>query len=43
MLLKKRLSKDEALFEKYKAKMTDYIEKGHAEKIPRKSTFPIIL
>ena len=32
LLLKKRLLKDEALFEKYKTTMTDYIEKGHAEK-----------
>ena len=35
LLLKKRLLKDEALFEKYKTTMTDYIEKGHAEKIPK--------
>jgi len=32
-LLKKRLLKDEALFEKYKTVMTDYIENGHAEKV----------
>ena len=34
-LLKKRLLKDEALFEKYKTTMTDYIENGHAEKVPK--------
>ena len=34
LLLKKRLLRDEALPEKYKATMTDYIEKGHAERIP---------
>ena len=34
LLLKKRLLRDEALREKYKATMTDYIEKGHAERIP---------
>ena len=33
MLLKKQLLRDEALCEKYKATMTDYIEKGHAERI----------
>jgi len=35
LLLKKRLLKDEALFEKYKTTITDYIEKGHAEKVPK--------
>ena len=35
LLLKKRLLRDEALREKYKATMTDYIEKGHAERIPK--------
>ena len=34
LLLKKRLLRDEALHEKYKVTMTDYIEKGHAERIP---------
>ena len=34
LLLKKRLLRDEAMPEKYKATMTDYIEKGHAEMIP---------
>ena len=34
LLLKKRLLRDEAMREKYKATMTDYIEKGHAERIP---------
>jgi len=34
-LLKKRLLKDEALFEKYKTTMTDYIENGHAKKVPK--------
>ena len=34
-LLKKRLLKDEALFEKYKTTMTDYIENSHAEKVPK--------
>ncbi len=35
LLLKKRLLKDEALFEKYKTTMTDNIEKGHAKKVPK--------
>ena len=34
LLLKKRLLKDEALLEKYKTTMADYIESGHAEKVP---------
>ena len=34
LLLKKRLLRDKAMGEKYKATMTDYIEKGHAEGIP---------
>ena len=34
LFLKRRLLRDEALREKYKAKMTDYIEKGHDERIP---------
>ena len=34
-LLKKRLIKDEALYEKYKTTMTDYIENGHAQKVPK--------
>ena len=34
LLLKKRLLKDEALLEKYKTTMADYIENGHAEKVP---------
>ena len=33
LLLKKRLLKDDAVFEKYKTTVTDYVEKGHAEKI----------
>ena len=33
--VKKRLLKDEALFEKYKTTMTDYIENSHAEKVPK--------
>ena len=34
LLLKKRLLRDEAMLEKYKTTMTDYIEKGHCERIP---------
>ena len=34
LLLKKRLLKDEVLLEKYKTTMADYIESGHAEKVP---------
>ena len=34
LLLKKRLLKDEALLEKYKTTMADYIENGHAERVP---------
>ncbi|XP_068756283.1 uncharacterized protein [Montipora capricornis] len=34
LLLKIRLLKDEALLEKYKTTMADYIESGHAEKVP---------
>ena len=34
LLLKKRLLKDEALFEKYRTTTADYIESGHAEKVP---------
>lgn len=34
MLLTKRLQRDDALFEKYKAERADYIGKGHAERIP---------
>ena len=34
MLLKKRLLKGEALLEKYKTTMADYIESSHAEKVP---------
>ena len=34
LLLKKRLLRDEAMLEKYKMTMTDYIEKGHTERIP---------
>lgn len=35
LLLKKRLQRDEALFERYKTAMAEYIEKGHAERIPK--------
>ena len=34
LLLKRRLIKDEDLFEKYRTTNNDYIEKGHAEKVP---------
>ncbi|KAK3700060.1 hypothetical protein QZH41_004360 [Actinostola sp. cb2023] len=34
-LLKKRLLKDENLFDKYKTTMRDYIDKGHAVKVPK--------
>ena len=37
MLLKKRLLRDEAMNKNYKATMTDYIEKGHAERIPEEA------
>ena len=33
LLLKKRLLRDKGMSEKYKATMTDYIEKCHAERI----------
>ena len=33
--LKRRLQKDDKLFEKYKIAMRDYIKKGHAEKVPK--------
>ena len=35
VLLKKRLLKDEALSEKYKTTMTDYIENGHVQKVAK--------
>ena len=34
LLLKKRLLKDEALLEKCKTTMADYIENGHASRVP---------
>ena len=34
--LKRRLKKDGELFDKYKRAMQDYIDKGHAERIPKK-------
>ena len=34
LLLKKRLLKDKALLQKYKTTMADYIENGHAERVP---------
>ena len=33
-LLKKRLLRDEDLFAKYNATMNEYIEEGHAERVP---------
>ena len=33
-LLKKRLLKDEELYEKYRKTMQEYIDQGHAEKVP---------
>ena len=41
-LLKRRLLKDEDLLLKYKTTMGDYIEKGHAEKIPVEELNPNI-
>ena len=35
LLLKKRLLRNKDLCEKYKKTMTDYIEKGHAERVPK--------
>ena len=33
-LLKKRLLKDKDLFSKYNATMNEYIQEGHAERVP---------
>ena len=33
-LLKKRLLREEDLFSKYNATMSEYIEEGHAERVP---------
>ena len=33
-LLRKRLARNQGLLEKYNATMSDYIEKGHAERVP---------
>ena len=41
-LLKRRLLKDEDLLLKYKTTMGDYIEKGHAEKVPVQELHPKI-
>ena len=41
-LLKRRLLKDEDLLLKYKTTMGDYIEKGHAEKVPVEELNPKI-
>ena len=35
LLLKKRLQRDDTLFERSTAAMAEYIVKGHAEKIPK--------
>ena len=39
-LLKRRLSKDKDLLSKYRTTMNEYIEKGHAEKVPNDELDP---